>query len=224
MLQEKDEESGEIDARLVITAEEDGTSRELPIGLPNQPGEQLIIGRSRAADFVLQDPYVSGKHLSIRFEQGTHVVKDLGSTHGSTINDQALTGEHRLEPGDCLGFGHCSAVYHRRERKLASAAELLKPPPEPEPESKPEPTAEDDSAAPTPAEPQTQPTPVKPAPTEPQTEQPSPPPARRSRSMLTTLLGLIVILMVLGVLAVLGLQVFFGIDLLSDYLNTGTPS
>jgi hypothetical protein len=81
--------------------------REFPIG----PG--LYIGRDPArAQLVVNDSQVSGQHLWIGPAGGKFVVKDMGSTNGTYLNnrlDQRLT-EATLNEGDQLALGQRGTV------------------------------------------------------------------------------------------------------------------
>jgi hypothetical protein len=67
-------------------------------------GDQLVLGRSRDCDVVLDDPNVSRRHAELRREAGSWVIVDLGSTNGIKVNGHR-TESARLEPGDEIGLG-----------------------------------------------------------------------------------------------------------------------
>lgn len=63
------------------------------------------IGRSSSCDIKLSDDHVSGKHLALKkTEQGKIIVKDLGSTNGTFINQSAIS-ESLLRINDVLTIG-----------------------------------------------------------------------------------------------------------------------
>ena len=64
----------------------------------------LIIGRSADADVTLDDRWASRRHCLIEAQDGTFVVQDLGSKHGTLLND-AIISEAILRPGDTLSIG-----------------------------------------------------------------------------------------------------------------------
>ncbi len=67
-------------------------------------GERLVLGRSREADLVLDDPNVSRRHAELRRDGGDWTILDLGSTNGVKVNGRRVD-QHRLEPGDEVVLG-----------------------------------------------------------------------------------------------------------------------
>jgi len=77
----------------------------------------VMVGRSTDAGIRLSDCWASRRHCEIDQINGTLVVRDLGSKHGTFVNgekvDQAL-----LFPGDELMVGLCSfEVQYKRKAK-----------------------------------------------------------------------------------------------------------
>ena len=72
----------------------------------------MTIGRDLSNDFVINDVEVSRKHLRLT-QRGEQVwVEDLGSTNGTFVNGQRLSGSHVLVPGELLSLGeHVTLVY-----------------------------------------------------------------------------------------------------------------
>lgn len=67
--------------------------------------EPLIIGRSPKSDIQVDQESVSRDHCRIRFEHGEFLVRDLGSTNGTYVNDDLVQEERRLRHGDQLKVG-----------------------------------------------------------------------------------------------------------------------
>jgi FhaA, N-terminal domain/FHA domain len=67
-------------------------------------GDRVVVGRSREADVVIQDPNVSRRHAELRREEGGWQVVDLGSTNGIKVNGRRVTNAH-LRPGDQVTIG-----------------------------------------------------------------------------------------------------------------------
>ncbi|MBI2480800.1 MAG: FHA domain-containing protein [Planctomycetia bacterium] len=76
----------------------------------------LVIGRSADADVTLDDRWASRRHCLIEAHGGTLVVQDLGSKHGTLLND-AIISEAVLKPGDtlCIGLTTLTATYDNAE-------------------------------------------------------------------------------------------------------------
>jgi hypothetical protein len=64
-----------------------------------------VIGRSRDADIVLEDPNVSRHHAEVRPSGGSWIVNDLGSTNGIKVNGRRVTGPQSLRRGDVIELG-----------------------------------------------------------------------------------------------------------------------
>ncbi|MBL7664154.1 MAG: FHA domain-containing protein [Bacteriovoracaceae bacterium] len=69
-----------------------------------EPNKPITIGRSDKSNLIIKDDFCSGKHCSIRFENGYLIVKDLDSKNGSFINENVIY-ESYLYVGDTLRIG-----------------------------------------------------------------------------------------------------------------------
>ena len=67
--------------------------------------DQITIGRDSTNDVAINDAEVSRRHARLTFQGGKYVVEDMGSTNGTFVNGQRLSGPHVLKPGDVLAFG-----------------------------------------------------------------------------------------------------------------------
>ena len=56
-------------------------------------------------EIVLEDPFASSKHARIERQGGAVVLEDLGSTNGTYLNDELLSGPQPLHAGDRLRIG-----------------------------------------------------------------------------------------------------------------------
>lgn len=76
---------------------------------PNQSYELnkdiVTLGRDITNDIVINDPEVSRHHLRLTRGAGGFTMEDLGSTNGTFVNGQRLTGARPLRPGDMVGLG-----------------------------------------------------------------------------------------------------------------------
>ena len=64
----------------------------------------VSLGRSPECDIVLDDLLVSRRHAEIRPALGSHLLIDLGSSNGTTVDDEPVV-QHLLRDGDCVRIG-----------------------------------------------------------------------------------------------------------------------
>src|SRR6267378_3017885 len=65
---------------------------------------EVLIGRKGDADVVLSNQHVSRHHAKIVMMPEGYFLQDLGSTHGTFVNDQ-LIEQHILKDGDRIALG-----------------------------------------------------------------------------------------------------------------------
>ncbi|HXB60625.1 MAG TPA: FHA domain-containing protein, partial [Candidatus Acidoferrales bacterium] len=68
--------------------------------------ERTTIGRVEENNFQISEPSVSSRHCEILLRGNDIVVRDLGSTNGTFINGEKITGEGVLKPGQTLRLGN----------------------------------------------------------------------------------------------------------------------
>jgi hypothetical protein len=74
-------------------------------------GVEVNIGRLRDNQIVFDDPRVSRRHARIRLHEGFHVVHDLDSKAGTSVNGEPKT-ECMLRHGDVITIAGNRLVYH----------------------------------------------------------------------------------------------------------------
>lgn len=65
----------------------------------------LTIGRDINNEIVINDAEVSRQHCRLQLYGEGYTIEDLGSTNGTWVNDQRLTGQHQLRPGEIIRLG-----------------------------------------------------------------------------------------------------------------------
>ena len=66
---------------------------------------EIIIGRDASNGVAINDAEVSRKHAKLNLHGSAYVIQDLGSTNGTFINGQRITGTQVLNLGDTVSFG-----------------------------------------------------------------------------------------------------------------------
>ena len=70
-----------------------------------------VLGRSREADVVVDDPNVSRRHAEVRPSGGSWIVRDLGSTNGVKVNGRRIQGPQSLKRGDVIELGTARVTF-----------------------------------------------------------------------------------------------------------------
>ncbi|HVP21820.1 MAG TPA: FHA domain-containing protein [Anaerolineaceae bacterium] len=66
---------------------------------------EIFIGRDLGNDIVINDPEVSRRHARLYMQGNSYIIEDLGSTNGTAVNNQRLTGPYVLHIGEQITFG-----------------------------------------------------------------------------------------------------------------------
>ena len=97
--------SGDFEPRLLVehaVGHESGVAYDLMHG--------ATLGRGDV-EIQLEDPFASSRHARISREGHTVVIEDLGSTNGTYLNDQPLSGPQPLHDGDRIRIGDSEFAY-----------------------------------------------------------------------------------------------------------------
>lgn len=65
----------------------------------------VTLGRGDSVDIRIEDPFASSRHARIERQGDVLVIEDLGSTNGTYLNGEQLTGPQPLHPGDLVRIG-----------------------------------------------------------------------------------------------------------------------
>jgi hypothetical protein len=96
---------GEFEPRLLVehaAGHESGVAYDLVGGATMGRGD---------VEIQLDDPFASSRHAKITRQGRTLVLTDLGSTNGTYLNDEPLTGPQPLHPGDRIRIGDSEFTY-----------------------------------------------------------------------------------------------------------------
>jgi hypothetical protein len=90
--------AGKLALRVVLPPELKG--RTFPLT------EELTLGRAAGCQVTLDDTYASQLHARVFQRDGAVYVEDLGSTNGTYLNRNKVTGPMVLQRGDKLQIGN----------------------------------------------------------------------------------------------------------------------
>jgi hypothetical protein len=96
---------GDFEPRLLV---EQALGHESGIAYDLRSGATL--GRGDV-EIKLEDPFASSRHARISCQGHVVVIEDLGSTNGTYLNDQQLTGPQPLHDGDLIRIGDSEFSY-----------------------------------------------------------------------------------------------------------------
>jgi pSer/pThr/pTyr-binding forkhead associated (FHA) protein len=91
--------------------------RRLPITL-----SVVNVGRADYNDIVIADPSVSTTHAKLQRKDDVWVLTDLGSTNGTFVEGEPVTGETALTPGTTLRFGDVSALFEPHDEPATAGS------------------------------------------------------------------------------------------------------
>jgi FHA domain len=80
-------------------------------GMEYDIGEGAVMGRGDHAEIRLEDPFASSRHARLVRQGGVVVLEDLGSTNGTYLNEELLTGPQPLHRGDRVRIGDSEFSY-----------------------------------------------------------------------------------------------------------------
>jgi hypothetical protein len=80
-------------------------------GLAYDIGDGAVLGRGDNAEIRLEDPFASSSHARLVRQGSVMVIEDMGSTNGTYLNEELLTGPQPLHPGDRIRIGDSEFVY-----------------------------------------------------------------------------------------------------------------
>jgi hypothetical protein len=91
---------GDVEPRLIVERAPGHTP-----GMEYDIGEGAVMGRGDQAEIRLEDPFASSRHARLLRQGGIVVLEDLGSTNGTYLNEELVTGPQPLHRGDRVRIG-----------------------------------------------------------------------------------------------------------------------
>jgi hypothetical protein len=92
-----------------------------PLFLP--AAGEVVMGRGHTCDLPLPSGEASRRHATVTARDGHYTLRDLGSTNGTFVNGEPVSGEHPLTPGDRIQVGDAVVIFCRVDPALAEAAQ-----------------------------------------------------------------------------------------------------
>jgi hypothetical protein len=86
----------------------------------------IRVGRIAEMDIVIDNVSVSRRQAEIQREGDGWVVRDIGSSNGTFVNGERLTGDRKLQAGDEIAIGKYS-LFFERAGAAAEAAPAVAP-------------------------------------------------------------------------------------------------
>jgi hypothetical protein len=83
-------------------------------GMEYDIGDGAVMGRGDQAEIRLDDPFASAQHARLTRQGPIVVFEDLGSTNGTYLNEELLTGPMPLHDGDRIRIGDSEFTYSSR--------------------------------------------------------------------------------------------------------------
>ena len=91
------------------------------------PSGDVVIGRSETADLRIDDASVSRQHARLALDGGVITISDLGSQHGTYVNDVKLTSTRALQPNDVIAIHKTTLIFHTTAPVVPAAVVLEMP-------------------------------------------------------------------------------------------------
>jgi FHA domain len=98
--------TGAVDPRLIVERAPGHTP-----GMEYDVREGAVLGRGDQAEIRLEDPFASSRHARLIRQGGIVVIEDLGSTNGTYLNEELLSGPQPLHQGDRVRIGDSEFTY-----------------------------------------------------------------------------------------------------------------
>ena len=111
----------------LVVQNEDGQDTYMPLA-----GGVVTVGRRTSNELQILDPTVSREHVRVSYVNDGGLIEDLGSTHGTFVNDIRVTGPQALSHNDRIRLGRANSNImifrtHREFSDLMKTADEIEP-------------------------------------------------------------------------------------------------
>ena len=90
------------------------------------PGQSITVGRAPTNQIVLHDERCSRTHAEVFVSEGDWMVRDLDSRNGTALNEEVISGDQALVPGNVIRIGHCQLVFvHNLSQAFSDQSSLV---------------------------------------------------------------------------------------------------
>ena len=76
---------------------------------------ETTLGRGDSNDIVINDKFISKKHMRIIKEDGIYYIEDLGSANGTLLNGEPITEAIELKDKDLIDVGRIEFLFVNEE-------------------------------------------------------------------------------------------------------------
>lgn len=114
---EKDDETPRIELSVV--------KDEPPIRSLSLEGDRVMMGRAPSNDLIFSDSRISWHHALLWTEGGTIWVRDLGSTNGTFLDNEALKNPIMVPDGGHISLGKAADIFVHRAGVAATSPQLI---------------------------------------------------------------------------------------------------
>jgi len=101
--------TGAFDPRLIVERAPGHTP-----GMEYDVAEGAVLGRGDQAEIRLEDPFASSRHAKLTRQGAIVVLEDLGSTNGTYLNEELVSGPQPLHQGDRVRIGDSEFTFADR--------------------------------------------------------------------------------------------------------------
>lgn len=85
---------------------------------------RLTLGRADSNNLPIKDEAVSRVHASVERVAGQYVLRDLGSSNGTLVNGERISGDRALRPNDEITVGHTRIAFRDAADDLAETLRI----------------------------------------------------------------------------------------------------